>query len=40
MFVEEKSTDSGYNIRNNGSRHIGQIAFLKNKREEIIKADI
>jgi hypothetical protein len=33
MFVKDKRADGGYNIRQNGGRHVGYIAFLKNERE-------
>jgi len=40
MFVKEKRTDGSDDIGKNSSRHVGHIASLKNKREEMVKADI
>ena len=38
--MTEKRADGGDDVGQNGSRHVGQITFLKNQSEQIIKADI
>jgi hypothetical protein len=40
MFVKEKRANGSDDIGKNGSRHIGYVAFLKNRSKKVIKADI
>ena len=38
--MKDKRADSGYNVGQNGSRHVGHITFLKDEREQVIKTDV